>query len=365
MEAAGRNLAAARALNAGAGSEPEDTAAPGVELSIVVPVFNEADSLPLFFEAVLSVLEGLAVASFELVVVDDGSQDSTWFVLQSLRVPGLRRLRLSRNFGKEAALTAGLDASRGSAVVVMDVDLQDPPHLLVDFVELWRQGFDVVYGARADRRSDGLRKRTSSRAFYRVFNALSDAPIPVDAGDFRLMDRAVVDAVRSMPERSRFMKGLLAWPGFSTTSVPYVRPPRAAGATKWRYRRLWTFALDGLFNFSSKPLRVWTYLWLVTMVIGFGFLALVLAVVASGDRAPSGYVSLLGFVTVLAGVQILGLGMLGEYLSRVFIEVKARPVYVLREGDGVLRTAHRRPAPAAAAPSSDGPPHGGDPLGPA
>lgn len=342
------------------------TAAPAVpvELSVVVPVYNEANSLAPFFEALLPVLVESRVASFEVLVVDDGSEDSTWSVLKSMDVPGLRRLRLSRNFGKEAALTAGLDASRGSAVVVMDVDLQDPPELVVHFVELWRQGFDVVYGARADRRSDGLGKRMSSRAFYRVFNALSDAPIPVDAGDFRLMDRAVVDAVRTMPERSRFMKGLLAWPGFSTTSVPYVRPPRAVGATKWRYRRLWAFALDGLFNFSSKPLRVWTYLGLFTMVIGFGFLALVLALAASGERTPSGYVSLLGFVTVLAGVQILGLGMLGEYLSRVFIEVKARPVYVLREGDDVPRGG-RRPAAAAASTSPAGATYRGDPRGPA
>lgn len=322
---------------------------PLVDLSVVVPVYDEAASLNLFLDAVLPVLDRLSLDSYELVFVDDGSQDDTWLLLQSLSVQGwpgarLKRLRLSRNFGKEAALTAGLDASRGAAVVVMDVDLQDPPELIEDFVRLWRDGYDVVYGARSDRRSDSLAKRTSSRAFYRVFNALSDTPIPADAGDFRIMDRAVVEAVRALPERSRFMKGLLSWPGFSTTSVPYVRPPRAAGATKWRYRRLWTFALDGLFNFSSAPLRVWTYLGLVTIALGFLFLGVVLLTAALGNRAPNGYISLLGVVVVLAGVQVLGLGMIGEYLSRVFIEVKARPVYVVRDGDGV-RHPRTRPLP--------------------
>lgn len=314
----------------------------------MVPVFNESESLPIFLRTLVPVLDDMGLASYELVFVDDGSVDNTWAVLQDIALPQVRRLRLSRNFGKEAALTAGLDASRGQAVVVMDVDLQDPPEILPAFVDLWREGYDVVYGARADRRSDDLRKRASSRAFYRVFNALSDDPIPVDAGDFRLMDRSVVEAVRAMPERSRFMKGLLAWPGFSTTSVPYVRPPRTAGATKWRYGRLWSFALDGLFNFSSKPLRVWTYLGLTTMVFGFGFLFLVLLLAQLGERTPSGYPSLLGVVIALAGVQILGLGMLGEYLSRVFIEVKARPVYIVRDGDGVRRPSRSpRPRPAS------------------
>jgi polyisoprenyl-phosphate glycosyltransferase len=328
---------------------PTDRAAQGapVELSVVVPVYDEAEALPVFLAAVLPVLEGMDLDGFELVVVDDGSSDGTWELLQSLDVPALRRVRLSRNFGKEAALTAGLDLSRGDAVVVMDVDLQDPPELLPEFVRLWRDDWDVVYGARADRGSDSPAKRLTSRAFYRTFNALSSSPIPADAGDYRLMDRAVVEAVKAMPERSRFMKGVLAWPGFRTTSVPYVRPARAAGTTKWRYRRLWSFALDGLFNFSSAPLRVWSYLGLVTMLLGFGFLALVLITAAAGQRTPSGYVSLLGVVVGLSGVQILGLGMIGEYLSRVFTEVKARPVYVVSEGDGIPRRTRRQPTGTA------------------
>lgn len=344
---------------------PGEPAAGAVELSVVVPVFNEADSVPLLLAELEPVLRSLELDSYEIVFVDDGSTDGTWPELQRLTTPEVRRLRLARNFGKEAALTAGLDISRGEAVVVMDADLQDPPALIAAFVERWRAGFDVVYGARLDRRSDTWGKRMTSRAFYRLFNALSDDRIPVDAGDFRLMDRAVVDAVRSLPERSRFMKGLLAWPGFSTTSVPYVRPRRAAGSTKWRYARLYALALNGLFNFSSKPLRVWSYLGLTTLVFGFGFLLLVLLLALLGQRAPSGYTSLLGILTVLAGVQILGLGMVGEYLSRVFIEVKARPLYVVCDGDGEhrRRSSRRRrrlpePEPLALGSPDEERPHG-------
>jgi polyisoprenyl-phosphate glycosyltransferase len=329
----------------GASMPPAQLASGTVDLSVVVPVFNESESIPLFVERVVPVLDGLDVDSYEIIFVDDGSVDGTWRVLRELAHPSVRRLRLSRNFGKEAALTAGLDGSRGQAVVVMDVDLQDPPELIPEFLRLWREGYDVVYGARADRRSDEFRKRITSGAFYRLFNALSDDPIPVDAGDFRLMDRAVVEAVRIMPERSRFMKGILAWPGFATASVPYARPPRQAGTTKFRYRRLWTFALDGLFNFSSKPLRVWTYFGLTVMTIGFLFLLLVLVLALTGQRTPSGYVSLLGVVTTLSGVQILGMGIIGEYLSRVFIEVKARPVYLLRDSDDMRHPSRMPPTP--------------------
>jgi glycosyltransferase involved in cell wall biosynthesis len=302
-------------------------------LSVVVPVYNEAASVSLFLERLRQVLKNAAV-SYEVIFVDDGSADETWSVLQGLRATEVRRLRLSRNFGKEAALTAGLDVTHGQAIVVMDVDLQDPPELIPDFLRLWRAGADVVYGARADRASDTLVKRATSTAFYRAFNMLSDTPIPPDAGDFRLMDRAVVEVIRAMPERSRFMKGIFSWPGFTTASVPYTRPPRAAGASKWRYRKLWTFALDGLFNFSSKPLRVWAYLGVLAIVAGSGFLLLVIILAAAGQRQPSGYTSLLGAVVLLAGVQVLGIGIVGEYLSRVFIEVKGRPVYVVRQGDG-------------------------------
>ncbi|HVE94430.1 MAG TPA: glycosyltransferase family 2 protein [Acidimicrobiales bacterium] len=320
-------------------------------LSVVVPVFNEVAAVPVFLEKLDAVLSPCGVA-YEVVFVDDGSEDDTWGALQAARSPQVRCLRLSRNFGKEAALTAGLDFAAGQAVVVMDVDLQDPPELLPEFLRLWEAGVDVVYGARSDRASDTRRKRWTARTFYRAFNALSDTRIPTDAGDFRLMDRAVVDVVRGMPERSRFMKGILSWPGFRTASVPYVRRPRAAGDTKWAYRSLWALGLDGLFNFSSKPLRVWGYLGSLTIAMGSCFMALVLVLAGLGQRQPSGYASLLGAVIILAGVQILGIGIVGEYLSRVFIEVKARPIYVLQD-DGTPAAARRVRSAGGNSSSSD------------
>lgn len=316
-----------------AGADPvRDAGLSARTLSVVVPVFNEALALHPFVDRLRRVLSTTA-GNHEVVFVDDGSTDDTWAELQALEGDGIKRLRLSRNFGKEAALTAGLDVTTGDAVVVMDVDLQDPPELIPDLLRLWEAGADVVYGARADRASDGFRKRTTSRAFYRAFNLLSDTPIPADAGDFRLMDRAVVEVVRAMPERSRFMKGILSWPGFTVASVPYVRSPRSVGSSKWQYRKLWAFALDGLFNFSSKPLRVWAYLGILTILAGACFLLLVIVLAAAGQRQPSGYTSLLGAAVLLAGVQVLGIGIVGEYLSRVFIEVKGRPIYVVRDGD--------------------------------
>lgn len=301
-------------------------------LSIVVPVYNEALAIPVFVERIRDVFSA-AGCRYELVFIDDGSTDDTWLILQGIDLKEARRLRLSRNFGKEAALTAGLDVAQGRAVVVMDVDLQDPPELIPEFLRLWEGGADVVYGARADRTTDSFGKRTTSGAFYRAFNLLSDLKIPADAGDFRLMDRSVVQVVRAMPERSRFMKGIMSWPGFTVASVPYTRAPRAAGASKWRLGKLWTLALDGLFNFSSKPLRVWAYLGAVAIMAGSAFLLLIVVLAALGQRQPSGYASLLSAVVILAGVQVLGIGIVGEYLSRVFVEVKRRPLYVIRDGD--------------------------------
>lgn len=218
-------------------------------------MYNEEQAVRPFLQALRDVLDCQGVGH-EVVFVDDGSNDDTWAVLQSIADHGVRNIRLSRNFGKEAALTAGLDAAVGQTVLVMDVDLQDPPELIPEFLVRWEAGADVVYGARADRTADSFVRRTTARAFYRAFNVMSDTHIPSDAGDYRLMDRAVVDVVRAMPERSRFMKGVLSWPGFVCASVSYSRPPRLVGTTKWRYGKLWSFALDGLFNFSSKPLRV-------------------------------------------------------------------------------------------------------------
>ena len=229
----------------------------GRRLSVVVPAHDEAPVLDLFFARITPVLERLG-CDWEIVAVDDGSRDATVAGLMRHRArdPRVKLLVLSRNFGKELALTAGLDAAAGDLVVPIDMDLQDPPELIASFLDRWEEGFDVAYGVRADRSSDTAAKRATARAFYRVFNRVSDVAMPADAGDFRLMDRRVVEALRALPERNRFNKGLFAWVGFRQVAVPYAREVRAAGASSWRWWRLWIFALDGVIAFSSAPIRV-------------------------------------------------------------------------------------------------------------
>ncbi len=300
-------------------------------LSIVCPCYNEETALPAFFEAIESVLESIT-EHYEIVCVDDGSSDSTLALLleAAQRNPRIRVLELSRNFGKESALTCGLDYAGGDAVVPMDVDLQDPPALIRDMVEQWQQGYDVVLARRIDRSTDSFAKRVSANWFYRLHNRISDSKIPDNVGDFRLMDRKVVDAVRGLPEHRRFMKGLFAWVGFRTTTVTYARPERVAGTTKFNAWRLWNFALEGITSFSTWPLRVWAYVGLVVAGTAFvsGFL-IVFRTLLLGVDVP-GYASLLVSVQFLGGVQLIGLGILGEYMGRIYQETKGRPVYIVR-----------------------------------
>ena len=232
-----------------------------ISLSLVVPVYNEADVIDIFVNKINEVFKTRTDIDLEMVFVDDGSTDGTAAVLECLchDDPRVRVLELSRNFGKEAALTAGLDFAAGQAVVPMDVDLQDPPELILDMVEKWQEGFDVVLGRRANRSSDTWAKRTSAYLFYSLHNKIAKPKLPVNVGDFRLMDRRVVEALRLLPESRRFMKGLFAWLGFRTCNLDYVRPARAAGQTKFNSWRLWNFALEGLTSFSTAPLRIWTY----------------------------------------------------------------------------------------------------------
>lgn len=301
-------------------------------LSIIIPVFNEEDSVELFLERVTPILEGLSFRH-EFIFVDDGSRDDTVRLLTEAAEnnPAIRILCLSRNFGKEAALTAGLEAAQGSAVIPMDVDLQDPPEMIVDFVKLWRSGYDVVYGQRIDRMSDSDTKRSSAAMFYRVFNLVSSLNIEPNVGDFRLMNRAAVDATLRLRERNRFMKGIFAWVGFKTAGIPYTRPPRAAGVTKFNYWKLWNFALDGLTSFSTAPLRVWTYL---GAAVALGALiytvAIILQTLIFGRDVP-GYASLMVVMLFLGAVQLISLGVIGEYLGRLYIEAKQRPLYLVRE----------------------------------
>ncbi|MBL8770515.1 MAG: glycosyltransferase family 2 protein [Phenylobacterium sp.] len=307
----------------------------GKTLSLVIPMHDEAPVLDLLFQRLDETLGGLGV-QLEIVCVDDGSRDDTWARLQAraARDPRLRLIGLSRNFGKEAALTAGLEMCRGDMVAPLDADLQDPPELIAEFISLWEQGYDVVYGVRADRSSDTRAKRWSAGAFYQLFNVVADQAIPASTGDFRLMDRAVVEALKRLPERNRFMKGLFAWVGFRQVGVPYTRPLRAAGSSSWPYRRLFRFALDGMTSFSTAPLRVWTLVGVGSAVVALlAALAIVIRVLVVGRDVP-GYASLMVVILFAFALQMIALGVLGEYIGRMYQEVKGRPIYLVRDRVG-------------------------------
>lgn len=293
---------------------------------------NEEESIAAFFDRLLPVLDALGDA-FEIVCVNDGSRDATLEALIAARQkePRIRILDLSRNFGKEAALTCGIDHARGGAVIPIDADLQDPPELIAEMMRLWRQGFDVVLAQRVDRGSDHVLKRKMAEWFYRLHNMISEPSIPPNVGDFRLMDRKVVDALKSLPERRRFMKGLFAWVGFRQATIPYAREPRHAGKSKFSGWRLWNFALEGITSFSTAPLRVWTYLGLAIALAAFFFGAFIVGQVLLLGRDLPGYASLITVVLFLGGVQLIGLGILGEYLGRIYSETKGRPIYIVRD----------------------------------
>ncbi len=299
-------------------------------LSLVVPVFNEEESIDLFLDTVTPLLERYGFR-FEIVFVNDGSRDNTLSHLLD-RGTGDRRLRvvnLSRNFGKEAALTAGIDHARGDVIVPMDIDLQDPPALIEPFMARWRDGYDIVYGVRTRRTWDTAAKRVSAGWFYRVFNSMSPVRIPENVGDFRLVDRRAVEVLRQLPERNRFMKGLFAWVGFNSIGVPYERPQRAAGSSKFNLWRLWNFAIDGVVSFSTAPLRAWFYVGVAIAAIAVLYaLFIVTRVLIFGIDTP-GYASLLIAVLLMGAIQLLSLGIIGEYLGRLFVEVKSRPIYVV------------------------------------
>lgn len=296
---------------------------------------NEAAGLDLLFQRLDASLGSLGVA-LEIICIDDGSHDDTHarMTARAASDPRIRLVGLSRNFGKEAALTAGLDLASGDMVVPLDADLQDPPELIAEFVALWEQGYDVVYGVRADRSTDTRAKRWTAGAFYRLFNVVAQQRIPASTGDFRLMDRAVVEALKALPERNRFMKGLFAWVGFRQVGVPYVRPSRAAGDSSWPYRSLFRFALDGMTSFSTAPLRIWTYVGAgAALVALLAAMAIIVRVLVAGRDVP-GYASLMVVILFAFALQMVALGILGEYIGRMYQEVKGRPIYVIRDRIG-------------------------------
>jgi glycosyltransferase involved in cell wall biosynthesis len=314
-------------------------------LVVLVPVFNESAVLEAFHRRLGVVLDGLSLQS-RVLYVDDGSSDHSWACIAGLREadPRVDGLRLSRNFGKELALTAGLDAIDADAVLVIDADLQDPPELIPEFVARWRQGFDVVYGRRLERAGESWLKRASAAAFYRVMRSLSPTAIPADTGDFRLLSRPALEALRGLRERQRFMKGLFAWVGFRQCPLDYRRDPRHAGRSKFNYWRLWNLALEGITSFSTAPLRVATYLGLCTALAAFaGGVWVVLKTLLWGDPV-AGYPSLMVVVLMLGGVQLVALGILGEYLGRLYMEAKGRPLYLVSET--LAAPADARPVPA-------------------
>ena len=302
-----------------------------VELSLVVPIHNESAGLDEFFARLLPVLENLGCA-YEIICVDDGSTDSSLDRLLAWRerVANLKVVSLSRNFGKDVALSAGFEHVSGAAAVPIDADLQDPPELIEQMVAKWREGFDVVYATRGRREGESILKRASARYFYRIFDHISDFPIPSDTGDFRLLDRRVVDILVRLPERTRFMKGLFAWVGFKQTALSFDRPGRRGGSTKWTYWRLWNFALDAITSFSSVPLKVWSYVGLVVSFFPFLYALFLAALTIFRGVVVPGYASIMVVVLFLGGVQLITLGIIGEYLARMYIEVKGRPLYLVR-----------------------------------
>jgi polyisoprenyl-phosphate glycosyltransferase len=307
-------------------------------ISIVIPVLNEAGNLDALIARVASVL-GQIPERWEIVFVDDGSTDGTLARLREIHVrdPRIVAISFSRNFGKELAIAAGLTYVRGDAAIIMDADLQHPPEVALKFVEKWREGYDIVYGDRVDRNTDGAFRKLYAKAFYRLFNFLSRSDIPSGAGDFRLLDRKAIDAMNRFKEASRFNKGLYSWIGFKSIGIPYQVADRADGVTKWSARKLVRFALDGLTSFSTLPLRVWSVLGLAISLLAILYASVIFVrTIVFGADVP-GFPSIIVSVMLLAGVQLISLGVLGEYLGRVYEEVKARPLFLIAEEVGIAQ----------------------------
>lgn len=301
-------------------------------ISIISPFYNEELVIHQFFSRVIPILDSLQ-QPYEIICVNDGSNDSTLSILIECasQYPVIKVVDLSRNFGKEAALTAAIDFASGNAVIPIDCDLQDPPELIPEMVKLWQDGAEVVLARRSNRLSDTWFKRFSAELFYKLHNKISDYPIPENVGDYRLMDRIVIDSIRSLPEKCRFMKGMFAWAGFATVSIDYVREHRFAGDTKFNGWKLWNFALEGITSFSTAPLRVWLYVGISISLISFIYACtIIIKTIFFGITLP-GYASVMAAILFFGGVQLIGIGILGEYVGRIYIESKSRPIYVVRK----------------------------------
>lgn len=301
-------------------------------LSVVVPAYNEEEVIPELYRRLKAVL-AKACPNYEIIFVNDGSRDRTLEIMRRLKNVDAHvgYVNLSRNFGKEIAMTAGLDVARGDAIIVIDADLQDPPELIPQLLKGWHEGFDVVYARRVSRAGETWFKKATARAFYRVIQRIGPVSIPEDVGDFRLLSRRAVDALKQIRERHRFMKGLFAWIGFPQKAIDYQRDARFAGITKWNYWKLWNFAIEGITSFSIAPLKVSTYVGLLVAMMSFLYALFVIYKTLMFGDPVQGYPSLMVVVLFLGGVQLVGIGLLGEYLGRMFVETKYRPLYLLDE----------------------------------
>ena len=302
-------------------------------LTVVIAAFNEAAVLPVLQPRVMAALDAAEREGLEarLLYVDDGSQDATWSVMNALAAhdPRIALLRLSRNFGKEIALTAGLDRVERGAALILDADGQDPPELLPQFIAKWRQGFDDVHGTRVEREGEGVFKRVTAHAFYRLIGRLSNTPIPRDTGDFRLLSPRALAALRQLRERHRFMKGLFGWIGFNQVAIPYQRAPRIAGSSKFSAWKLWNFALEGITSFSTAPLRVATYVGIASAMAAFVYGVWIVAKAMFWGDPVAGWPTMMAVILFLGGVQLVALGLIGEYLGRLYEESKQRPLYLV------------------------------------
>ena len=299
-------------------------------ISIVCPFLNEEDMVDPFMEELTTVLHETG-EPFEIICVNDGSTDATMAKLLNAKnaYPGIRIISLSRKFGKEAALTAGLDAARGEVIIPIDADLQDPPELIKQFLLQWKEGYDVVLAKRIDRSLDSIAKRVSSRIFYKFHNKISQTKIPDNVGDYRLITRKVLNAIHELPENQRFMKGIFSWVGFRTTVVEYKRENRRAGKTRFHGWDLWNLALEGLTSFGTVPLRIWLYIGMLMSFLSFAYgTYIILRTLMVGIDLP-GYASLLTIILFLGGIQLIGIGILGEYVGRMYMETKRRPLYIV------------------------------------
>jgi glycosyltransferase involved in cell wall biosynthesis len=305
-------------------------------ITLIIPCFNEAATLPRLVAALKSMQKQLPAAmELELLLIDDGSKDNTAGIAHQLAADNNKLgkwqiLEFSRNFGKEAAMLAGLDHCHGDACIMLDADLQDPPELIPQLIINWQNGYAVVNAVRSQRQGDGWLKQISAHWFYRLFKTASHLDVRVDSSDYRLLDRCVIDAICGCRERVRFSKGFIAWAGFQQTDIFYQRPTRKSGKSAWSIWRLWNYALDGIFNFSTAPLRIWTYLGSIVALAAVAYTIFIILWTILGGHTVEGYASIVALLTFLGGIQMMGLGLLGEYIGRIYLEAKQRPSYLIK-----------------------------------